>query len=87
MVLSSAVEAGFHETPETEAMFRRHLPVKEAIALEDWNRFAAIFDIDGMSWSDRCADVEDAHCFADPAAPCLPQSTDHGSCADEGSTL
>ena len=41
-------------------MFRRHLPVKAAIELEDWNRFAAIFDIDGMSWSDRCAHPDDA---------------------------
>ncbi len=47
--------AGFHETPAAEAMFRRFLPMKDVIALEDWNRFAAMFDIDGMSWSDRCA--------------------------------
>ena len=36
-------------------MFRRHLPLKDVIPLEGWNRFAAIFDIDGMSWSDRRA--------------------------------
>ena len=36
-------------------MFRRFLPLKDVIALEDWNRYAAIFDIDGMSWSDRCS--------------------------------
>ncbi len=50
--------AGFHETPEAEAMFRRFLPMKDVITLEDWNRFAAIFDIDGMSWSDRCAPMK-----------------------------
>ena len=60
--LDSAARAGFQETPETEAMLRRHLPVKPAIELEDWNRFAAMFDMDGMSWSDRQG--SDARCSA-----------------------
>jgi hypothetical protein len=60
----SAALAGFHETPQTEAMLRRHLPVKPAIELEDWNGFAAMFDMDGMSWSDRHGSTRSMSCPA-----------------------
>lgn len=35
-------------------MIKRELPVKPVMALEDFNKYAAIADVDGMSWSDRC---------------------------------
>ena len=62
-------------------MFRRHLPMKDVIALEDWNRFAAIFDIDGMSWSDRCARCDDAKGFdVEQLQRECPARSSRGSC-------
>lgn len=45
---------GPKESEETKAMLKRELPVKPPMALEDFNKYAAIADMDGMSWSDRC---------------------------------
>lgn len=43
------------ESDATKAMIRKELPLKPLIALEEFNSYAAIADVDGMSWSDRCA--------------------------------
>ncbi len=40
---------------ETLALLDGKLPVKEPIDMEDLNQYAAIFDMDGLSWSDRSA--------------------------------
>ena len=40
---------------ETLALINGKLPVKESVDMEELNRYAAIFDMDGLSWSDRSA--------------------------------
>ena len=45
--------AGLQENKTTEAMLKRELGTKPEVPMEEFNKYAAIFDIDGMSWSDR----------------------------------